>query len=138
MGPRPRAGAYTYDWVERLLGIDIENREEVLPEYQRLEVDEFLGLNDKGQGLKVRAVETEKYLVVQWIPQQNTWAFALYPQPDGTTRFSYTRHIQPDNTASVVRAIACGTRSPVSEERSTGECVSFASPAWRRTFCGLL
>ena len=51
---------------------------------------------------------------------------------------SYTRHIQPDNTASVVRAIACGTRSPVSEERSTGACVSFASPAWRRTFCGLL
>ena len=51
---------------------------------------------------------------------------------------SCTRHIQPDNTASVVRAMACGTRSPVSEERSTGAGVSFASPAWRRTFCGLL
>ena len=87
MGPRPRAGAYTYDWVERLLGIDIENRDEILPEHQHLEVDEFLGLNEKGQGLKVRMIEPEKHLVVQWIPQQNTWTFALYPQPDGTTRF---------------------------------------------------
>ena len=24
MGPRPRAGVYTYDWIERLLGIDID------------------------------------------------------------------------------------------------------------------
>jgi hypothetical protein len=87
MGPRPRAGAYTYDWLERMLGIDIDNRDEILLEYQNLEVDEFLGLNEKGQGLKVRMVEPEKHLVVQWIPQQNTWAFALYPQEDGTTRF---------------------------------------------------
>jgi hypothetical protein len=86
MGPRPRAGAYTYDWIERLLGIDIENRDEILPEYQHLEEGEFLGLNEKGQGLKVRAVEPEKYLVVQWIPQQSTWTFSLYPQPDGSTR----------------------------------------------------
>src|SRR5689334_16440163 len=30
MGPRPRAGAYTYDWIERLLGIDIENSDRIL------------------------------------------------------------------------------------------------------------
>jgi hypothetical protein len=86
MGPRPRAGAYTYDWIERRLGIDIENKDEILPEYQHLEAGEFMGLNDKGQGLMVRAVEPEKHLVVQWIPAQNTWTFALYPQEDGTTR----------------------------------------------------
>src|SRR4051794_38778321 len=37
MGPRPRAGVYTYDWVERLLGMDIENSERIMPEFQHLE-----------------------------------------------------------------------------------------------------
>ncbi len=86
MGPRPRAGAYTYDWIERLLGIDIENSDRILPEFQHLEPGEFLGLNDKGQGLAVRAVDPEKALVLQWEPAKSTWTFALYPEADGRTR----------------------------------------------------
>ena len=86
MGPRPRAGAYTYDWIERLLGIDIENTDRILPEYQHLEVGEYLGLNDKGQGLRVRDVEPENFLVVQWIPAKSTWTFALYREDGDKTR----------------------------------------------------
>ena len=26
MGPAPRGGAYTYDWIENLLGLDMRNR----------------------------------------------------------------------------------------------------------------
>ena len=86
MGPRPRAGAYTYDWVERLLGIDIENTDRILPEYQHLEVGEFLALNKKGNGIMVRDVQPERFLVLQWTPAKSTWVFGLYPQDDGTTR----------------------------------------------------
>jgi hypothetical protein len=85
-GPRPRAGAYTYDWIERLLGIDIENKDTILPDYQHLEPGEFLGLNDKGQGLAVRAVEPGRALVLQWEPQKSTWTFCLYPEGDARTR----------------------------------------------------
>jgi hypothetical protein len=85
MGPRPRAGAYTYDWIERLLGIDIENKDRILPEFQRLEAGEFLSLNEKGNGLLVREVEPERVLVLQWIPAQSTWTFGLYPE-NGRTR----------------------------------------------------
>lgn len=87
MGPRPRAGAYTYDWIERLLGIDIENKDRILPEFQHLEAGEMLAVNEKGQGLRVLAVEPERSLVLQWVPQESTWAFGLYPRPDGSTRF---------------------------------------------------
>jgi hypothetical protein len=96
MGPRPRAGAYTYDWIERLLGIDIENRDIILPEFRRLEAGEWLGVNEKGQGLRVVALEPEKYLLVQWEPQKSTWLFALYdPQPGGTTRLVSRNRLAP-------------------------------------------
>ena len=86
MGPRPRAGAYTYDWIERLLGIDIRNTDRILPEYQHPEVGEFLALSDKGQGIVVRDVQPERFLVLQWIPAKSTWAFGLYPEDGGKTR----------------------------------------------------
>ena len=94
MGPRPRAGAYTYGWIERLLGIDIENTDRILPEYQHLEAGEFLALNKSGNGIMVRDAQAERFLVLQWIPAKSTWIFGLYPQDDGTTRLvSRNRHL---------------------------------------------
>ena len=34
MGPSPRGGAYTYDWIENLLGLDMHSADRVLPEFQ--------------------------------------------------------------------------------------------------------
>ena len=86
MGPRPRAGAYTYDWIERLLGIDIKNSDRILPEYQHLAPGEVIGLNAKGEGIAVREVQPERFLVLQWIPANSTWTFGLYPGEAGATR----------------------------------------------------
>jgi hypothetical protein len=86
MGPRPRAGAYTYDWIERLLGIDIENSDRILPEFQHLEPGEMIGLNEKGNGLRVIAVEDGRHLVLQWVPAGSTWTFGLYPAAPRQTR----------------------------------------------------
>jgi hypothetical protein len=86
MGPRPRAGAYTYDWIERRLGIDIQNADRILPEYQHLEVGEFQGSDDKSRGIVVREVRPEEALVLQWAPARSTWAFGLYADEEGGTR----------------------------------------------------
>jgi hypothetical protein len=83
MGPRPRAGVYTYDWIERMLGIDIENADRILPEFQTLAVGERFTLNESS-GLTVRRVEPGRALVLQWTPNDATWTFALLP--DGPTR----------------------------------------------------
>jgi hypothetical protein len=91
MGPRPRAGVYTYDWIERLLGIDIKNSNRLLPEFQRLEVGEFFALNKKGQGLRVRRVDLQRSLVLQWEPAQSTWEFGLYPTGAATRLVSRNR-----------------------------------------------
>jgi hypothetical protein len=34
IGPSPRGGAYTYDWIENLLGLDMHSVDRVLPEFQ--------------------------------------------------------------------------------------------------------
>ncbi|HEX5368161.1 MAG TPA: SRPBCC family protein, partial [Dehalococcoidia bacterium] len=86
MGPRPRAGAYTYDWIERLLGIDIANTDRILPEYQHLEVGELLGLDKEGAGLKVIELQKGRFLVLQWVPARSTWCFGLHPDGRGGTR----------------------------------------------------
>jgi hypothetical protein len=91
MGPRPRAGVYTYDWIERTLGIDIENADRILPEFQTLAVGERFTLNES-TGLTVRRVEPERALVLQWAPNDATWTFALLPDgPDRTRLLSRNR-----------------------------------------------
>ncbi|MFN0147435.1 MAG: SRPBCC family protein [Dehalococcoidia bacterium] len=87
MGPKPRAGVYTYDWVERMLGIDIQNSDRILPEFQHLDAGEFFPLSAGTEnGLTVRVVEERHALVLQWKPARSTWAFVLIPRDDGTTR----------------------------------------------------
>jgi hypothetical protein len=91
MGPRPRAGAYTYDWIERLLGIDIENSDRILPEFQHLEPGEEIGDPNKNAGIVVREVDPPHALVLQWRPARSTWAFVLEPEGDRTRLISRNR-----------------------------------------------
>ena len=43
MGPSPRGGAYTYDWIENLLGLDMHSADRVLPEFQHPQVGDTIG-----------------------------------------------------------------------------------------------
>ena len=43
MGPSPRGGAYTYDWIENLLGLNMHSADRVLPEYQHPRVGDTIG-----------------------------------------------------------------------------------------------
>jgi hypothetical protein len=45
MGPRPRGGAYTYDWIENLLGLNMHSADRVLPEFQHPQIGDTIGRN---------------------------------------------------------------------------------------------
>jgi hypothetical protein len=87
MGDRPRAGYYSYAWIERLQGMEIENARRILPEYQSLEVGQRL---DRAETMMVKYVDPPRALVlgpppsVDWL--RCTWAFGLYPRTVGSTR----------------------------------------------------
>jgi len=87
MGDQPRAGYYSYAWIERLQGMRIVGSERILPEYQQLRVGDAL---DRAGTMVVQHVAAPRALVlgpppsVEWL--RSTWAFALYPHQGCATR----------------------------------------------------
>jgi hypothetical protein len=84
MGPAPRGGAYTYDWIENLFGLNMHSVDTVLTEYQDIKVGDVLG--EGSMAWTFRVVEPEKSLVIEAKPGAWTWAFGIYHSADGSTR----------------------------------------------------
>jgi hypothetical protein len=77
-----RGGVYSYDWIERMLGIDMHNADRVVPELQHLEEGEFLPLGNEGGGFIVKHLETDRSLVLAHTDGNWTWDFGIYPIDD--------------------------------------------------------
>ncbi len=90
MGPG-RGGAYTYDWIENMLGLDMHSADEILPEFQHLEVGDAYRLGRSGPLLRVAVLEPQRSLVFRSDDGQWVWAFALVPAGDGTRLISRNR-----------------------------------------------
>src|SRR6266700_8280624 len=59
MGQSPRGGAYTYDWIENLLGLDMHSVDRVLPEFQDPQVgDRLTAVPPKTRGGGLRRVRS--------------------------------------------------------------------------------
>jgi hypothetical protein len=84
MGPSPRGGAYTYDWIENLLGLNMHSADRVLPEYQHPLVGDGFGYGSNRMSFKI--VEPEHVLATQSADGNWVWTFVLEEQSDGTTR----------------------------------------------------
>jgi len=82
MGPG-RGGAYTYDWIERRLGIDIHTTDRVIPELQQLRVGDEIPM--PGYTMRVERLDPGRALVVQSSNHAWVWSFELRPV-DGHTR----------------------------------------------------
>jgi hypothetical protein len=83
MGPSPRGGAYTYDWIENLLGLNMHSADRVLPEYQHPHVGDGFGYGSNKMSFKI--VEPEHVLATQSADGNWVWTFVLEEQ-DGSTR----------------------------------------------------
>lgn len=83
MGPAPRGGAYTYDWVENLLGLDMHTADRVLAEFQHPEVGDTLRFG--ANVMRLARVDPEHLLV--WRSQDGSWVWTFVLEPhDGMTR----------------------------------------------------
>jgi hypothetical protein len=83
MGPSPRGGAYTYDWIENLLGLNMHSAARVLPEYQHPQIGDGFGYGSNKMSFKI--VEPEYVLATQSADGKWVWTFVLDEQ-DGSTR----------------------------------------------------
>ena len=71
MGPSPRGGAYTYDWIENLLGLDMHGAERMLPEFQHPEVGDTIGLG--ANVMRLELVEPPR--AIAWRSQDGNWVW---------------------------------------------------------------
>jgi hypothetical protein len=84
MGPG-RAGAYTYDWIENLFGLNMHSADRIVPEWQRLAVGDVVRAPRGGPSIRVEILEPERILSNRSEAGDWVWTFALEPQ-NGSTR----------------------------------------------------
>lgn len=99
IGPRPRGGAYTYDWVENLLGLDMHSADRILTEFQEPSLGERIGLGSNE--MVVAVLEPER--AFGWLSDDGNWlwTFALEPTADGTRLISRNSYRLPTLAARV-------------------------------------
>ena len=83
MGPAPRGGAYTYDWIENLLGLDMHSVDIVLPKFQSPAIGDTIGFGPNRMRLEL--LDPERALVWRSEDGNWVWSFVLREQ-DGSTR----------------------------------------------------
>src|SRR5215211_4985385 len=93
MGPSPRGGAYTYDWLENLLGLNMHSTARVLPEFQHPRVGDTFSLGPNR--MRMNRVESERVLAWRSEDGNWVWTFVLEPRAGGTRLISRNRFRLP-------------------------------------------
>jgi hypothetical protein len=94
MGPSPRGGAYTYDWIENLLGLNMHSTDSILPEFQDPEIGETISFG--ANRMRLERVEPEH--VLTWRSSQDgnwVWTFVLREDHGNTRLISRNRFRLP-------------------------------------------
>ena len=99
MGPLPRGGAYTYDWIENLLGLDMHSTDRVLPDYQHPQVGDTLGYGKNR--MRFERVEPRRVLATRSEDGNWVWSFVLEEQDGKTRLISRNRFRLPSLTARI-------------------------------------
>ena len=99
MGPLPRGGAYTYDWIENLLGLDMRSADRVLPDYQHPQVGDTLGYGKNR--MRFERVEPRRVLATRSEDGNWVWSFVLEEQEGKTRLISRNRFRLPSLTARI-------------------------------------
>jgi hypothetical protein len=86
-----RGGAYSYDWIENLLGLNMHSAWEILPEYQDIKAGEELPLGGRGPVMRVEVADPPRALAVRSADQNWAWIFALVPEGESTRLISRNR-----------------------------------------------
>jgi hypothetical protein len=89
MGPSPRGGAYTYDWIENLLGLDMHSANRILPEFQHPRVGDTIGYGSNR--MRVERVEPDHVLAQALRRRQ----LGLDVRPHGARRLDPADQPQP-------------------------------------------
>ena len=106
-----RGGAYTYDWIENLLGLDMHSTDRILPEFQHLEVGDAFPLGTKGPVVRVASIDPERSMVFRSDDGHWVWSFTLV-ETDGRTRLLSRNRIASPDAGPIGRAVNTAIMEP--------------------------
>jgi hypothetical protein len=89
MGPSPRGGVYTYDWIENLLGLDIHSVDHVLPECQDPQPGKEIAFGSNRMRMEI--IEPGHTLGLREAKGDWVWTFNLREENGGTRLISRNR-----------------------------------------------
>ena len=82
-----RGGFYSYDWLERLAGLDIHNADRVYPEWQDIAVGDKVYLSPGSAMIVAEIVPEETLVLIQEAP--------IGERPNDVLRWSWGFHLEP-------------------------------------------
>ncbi|MFW0793243.1 SRPBCC family protein [Gordonia sp. CPCC 205515] len=82
MGPEPRGGAYTYDWIENLLRLNMHSVDLVLDEYQHPRLGETIEFGSNRMILQL----VDPPHAIAWRSADGNWLWAFTISDDGAGR----------------------------------------------------
>jgi hypothetical protein len=91
-----RGGAYTYDWIENLFGLGMHSANEVLPQFQDVNVGDEMQLGPNRPKMRVEVLDVERVFTVRFEDGTWVWIFALFPDREVTRLVSRNRIATPD------------------------------------------
>jgi hypothetical protein len=94
-----RAGAYTYDWIENLFGLNMHSADRIHPEWQDLEVGQVLRSGEDKPGMRIEILEPQRALVNRSETGDWVWAFVLVAD-NGSTRLISRNRISMTGAAA--------------------------------------
>jgi hypothetical protein len=114
MGPAPRGGAYTYDWIENLLGLDMHSVDRVLPEFQDPQIGDTIGFGTN----RMRLGRVDRDHALAWRSEDDNWvwAFVLDAQ-DGKTRLISRNRFRLPSLAARIGMVPMEPASLVMERK---------------------
>ena len=99
LGPAPRGGAYTYDWIENLFGLNMHSVDRILPEFQHPDVGETIGFGSNR--MRLERVEPEHVLAMRSEDGNWVWTFVLQEHGGKTRLLSRNRFRLPTLAARI-------------------------------------
>jgi hypothetical protein len=99
MGPSPRGGAYTYDWIENLLGLNMHSADRVLSQFQHPKAGDTIGY--RSNRMRLERVEAERVLAFRSEDGNWVWTFVLNSDDSRTRLISRNRFRLPTLAARI-------------------------------------
>ena len=128
MGPSPRGGAYTYDWIENVLGLDMHSADRVLPEFQHPQVGDTIGYGPN----RMRLERVEPEHVLAWRSEDGNWVWSfVLDEQHGQTRLISRNRFRLPSLSARIGMVPMEPASLVMERK-----MLYGIEATSRTACG--